>query len=216
MIRTVEVREARELLDHLLPLIASPWLYVVVFAIVAIDGFIPAMPSDPVVIGLAALSASGPPDVVMLAAVVITGGLAGDRVAYLLGRTAGHRVRNPKLVMAKQKAERALRRHGGGAILVGRFLPYGRTATAMTAGSAGLPPSRFTLHTTLAAVAWATYAIGLGRLGGETFARSPLLGAAFGIALGMVIGGAYTLVERRRAKTAAEEPEPELVASGRR
>ncbi|MCY1136388.1 VTT domain-containing protein [Actinoplanes sp. Pm04-4] len=191
------------MLDRLTPLISSPWLYVVVFAIVAVDGFIPAMPSDPVVIGLAALSAGGPPDVAVLAAVVIAGGMAGDRVAYLLGRGAGHRVRNAKLVQAKYKAGQALRRYGGGAIIVGRFLPYGRTATAMTSGSAAQPVARFTLHTGLASVAWAAYAIGLGRLGGETFVDSPLLGAAFGMALGMVVGITHTLVQRRRRSFAS-------------
>jgi hypothetical protein len=34
------------MLDHLMPLISSPWLYVIVFAAVAIDGFLPVVPSE--------------------------------------------------------------------------------------------------------------------------------------------------------------------------
>ncbi|MEV6490937.1 DedA family protein [Actinoplanes sp. NPDC051633] len=191
------------MLDHLLPLISSPWLYVIVFVAVAIDGFLPVMPSETVVIGLGALSSSGSPNLVALAAAVVAGGVAGDRVSYLFGRRAGGRFGKGKLAVAKERAERALLRYGGGAVLVGRFLPYGRTATTMTAGSVSLPLGRFRVFSVLASAAWAAYAIGLGRVGGATFADSPLLGAAFGMVLGAVLAGLHTIVERRSGDQAA-------------
>jgi membrane protein DedA with SNARE-associated domain len=165
------------MLDHLTPLLDSPWLYFIVFAAVAVDGFIPVVPTEVAVIGLGALSATGSPDLVALAAVVVAGGMAGDRVTYLLGRKSGGRITDGRLAVAKKNAERALSRYGLAAILIGRFLPYGRTATALAAGSASVAPGRFRLFTGLASVTWAAYAIGLGRLGGATFAGSPLLGA---------------------------------------
>jgi membrane-associated protein len=124
--------------------------------------------------------------------------------------------------VAKLKAEKALLRYGGAAILVGRFLPYGRTATAMTSGSVSMAPGRFCLFTTLASAAWAAYAIGLGRLGGATFADNPLLGAAFGMVLGMIVAAIYTIVEKRRATVRRTAPQPavteprvrELVTAG--
>jgi membrane-associated protein len=124
--------------------------------------------------------------------------------------------------VAKLKAEKALLRYGGAAILVGRFLPYGRTATAMTSGSVSMAPGRFRLFTTLASAAWAAYAIGLGRLGGATFADNPLLGAAFGMVLGMIVAAIYTIVEKRRATVRRTAPQPavteprvrELVTAG--
>lgn len=187
------------MLDPLMPLICSPWLYLIVFVAVTIDGFFPVMPSEAVVIGLGALSVTGAPHLAALFAVVVAGGIAGDRIAYALGRKAGCRVRNPRLLAAKEKAERALTRYGAAAILVGRFLPYGRTATAMTSGSVLLPMGRFRLFTVLAGVAWAGYVIGLGRLGGAKFADEPLLGAAFGMLLGTVLTGTHTLVVKCRA-----------------
>lgn len=186
------------MLDHLMPLICSPWLYVIVFVGVAIDGFVPVVPSEAVVIGLGALSANGSPNVAALATAVVAGGMAGDRVSYLIGRKAGGRVRAGKLAAAKEKAEGALLRHGAVAILVGRFLPYGRTATATMAGSVALPLGRFRLFTALAGAAWAAYAIGLGRLGGAAFADEPLLGAAFGTVLGLILAAVYGVVEKRR------------------
>jgi membrane-associated protein len=214
--------------DHLLPLISSPWLYVLVFAAVAVDGFLPVVPAEAAVISLGALSATGTPSLAPLAVAVVAGGVAGDRVAYLLGRGAGGRITSGRpasgrpaatvvardrvadllgrlvggrladgrladgrLAAAKGRAERALLRHGGAAILVGRFLPYGRTATAMTSGSVSLPPARFRLFSALAGAAWAAYTIGLGRLGGSAFADSPLLGAASGMAFGLLLAGAH-------------------------
>jgi len=139
---------------------------------------------------------------------VVAGGMAGDRVTYLLGRTAGDRVTSRTLAVARRKAERALLRYGGAAILIGRFLPYGRTATVMTAGSASLPLSRFRLFTALASAAWAAYAIGLGRLGGTVFADSPLLGAGCAAVFGMLLAGGYALIERAatRKRRAAGRP----------
>jgi membrane protein DedA with SNARE-associated domain len=202
---------------------------VIVFAAVAIDGFLPVTLSEAVVIGLGALSATGSPNLGALAMAVVAGGMAGDRVSYLLGRKAGGRVTSGMLAVAKEKAERALLRYGGVAILVGRFLPYGRTATALTSGSVSMPLGRFRLFTALASAAWAAYAIGLGRLGGATFADSPLLGAVFGMVLGMILAGTHTVVEKRRAankrRAAArpatpepalvEAPERDLVTAGR-
>lgn len=209
----LEIRTVEDMLDHLMPLISSPWLYAVVFVAVMIDGFIPVMPSETVVIGLGALSASGRPNLMALAAAVVAGGIAGDRIAYVLGRKAGGRVRNGKLVIAKEKAERALLRYGGVAILAGRFLPYGRTATAMTSGSVRLPMGQFGLFTALASVAWAGYAIGLGRLGGATFAHSPLMGTAFGLALGMILAVIHTIIEKRRSAS-GPPPAPSSQAVG--
>src|SRR4051812_40370715 len=186
------------MLNHLMPLLASPWLYVIVFAAVTLDGFLPIVPSETLVIGLGALSATGRPNLAALAVAAAAGGMAGDRVSYLLGRKAGRRAARGKLAPARAKAERALLKYGGAAILLGRFLPYGRTATTMTSGSVSLPRDRFRLFSALASAAWAAYAIGLGRLGGATFAHSPLLGAAFGVAIGMSLAALFALVEKRR------------------
>jgi len=205
MIRTVE-----GMLDQLMPLISSPWLYLIVLAAVAVDAFLPIVPSETLVIGLGALSATGRPNLALLAVAVAAGGMAGDRIAYLLGRKAGRRVARGKLAPARAKAERALLRYGGAAILFGRFLPYGRTATTMTSGSVSLPRDRFRLFSALASAAWAAYAIGLGRLGGATFAHSPLIGAGFGIAIGTTLASLFALVDKRRrpARPTAIDPVP--------
>ncbi len=192
-------------LHHLMPLICSPWLYVVVFVAVAIDGFFPVMPSETLVIGLFALSATGSPNVAALLGTVPAGGIAGDQISYRLGRRAGRLTRG-RMAEVRQKGERALQRYGGTAILVGRFIPYGRTATTVTAGSAALPAGRFRLFSAVAGVAWSIYAFGLGRAGGATFAHHPLLGAAFGMTLGLLLAAGCALIEKRRCATTEQRP----------
>jgi membrane-associated protein len=203
------------MMDHLMPLICSPWLYVIVFLAVAVDGFFPIVPSETVVISLGALSATGSPHLLALVLTVVAGGVVGDRVSCVLGRKAGNRLGSGKLAAARQRAERALRRYGAVTILVGRFLPYGRTATGMMSGSAGMPVGRFSLYSALASVGWAVYVIGLGRLGGMAFSDSPLLGTAVGLAIGMSLAAVCAIVEkrwsaarRRRVPSRAGRPVP--------
>ncbi|MFI5936274.1 DedA family protein [Actinoplanes sp. NPDC051494] len=194
------------LLETLLPTASSPWLYLIVFLMVAIDGFLPVVPSEATVIGLSALSATGSPNLVALATAVTAGGVAGDQISYLLGRRAGSRVTTGKLAAARAKAEHALLRYGAAAILAGRFLPCGRAATTWTSGSVSLPLGRFRLFSALASMAWAGYMIGLGWLGGSAFADMPLLGAAIGLAIGAVLAGAHSLIEKRRATYGSSTP----------
>ncbi|WP_157751568.1 DedA family protein [Actinoplanes derwentensis] len=194
------------MIDHLMPLLSSPWLYVIVVLIVAVDGFLPVVPSEAVVISLGALSAVGHPNLAALAVAVAVGGMAGDRVTYLIGRKAGARVAGGgKLAVAKQKAEAALLRHGAVAILAARFMPYGRTATALVSGSVAFPMVRFAAVSVLASIGWAAYVIGLGRCGGELFTQSPLLGAACGIGIGMCLAAVYAIREKRRASILKRE-----------
>jgi membrane-associated protein len=120
-----------------MPLLSSPWLYAIVLVAVAIDGFVPIVPSETLVIGLGALSATGRPNLVALAAAVTAGGVAGDHVSYALGRRAGARpARNPRLALARRKAEQALSRHGGTALGLLLATAYGIVEKARSAQTA--------------------------------------------------------------------------------
>jgi membrane protein DedA with SNARE-associated domain len=191
------------MLHYLMPLISSPWLYVIIFLLVAVDGFVPVAMSEAVIIGLGAISATGSPDLAVLAGSAIAGGVAGDRISYHVGRTAIARIRSGKLAAARARAEQTLLRQGGAAIVIGRFIPYGRTATTLTAGSVSLPMGSFYAGSVVSSLLWAAYSIGLGRLGGVAFAESPVLAAAFGIALGFLLAGLHSAGKRLLPRLAA-------------
>ncbi|WP_433367850.1 DedA family protein [Actinoplanes sp. CA-142083] len=204
------------MLSYLMPLVSSPWLYVIIFLLVAVDGFVPVAMSEAVLIGLAAFSTTGSPDLAALALAAVAGGMAGDRMSYYVGRKASARIKNGKLAKAKAKAEHALVRQGSAALVIGRFIPYGRTATTLTAGSVSLPLRPFYLASAVSSLLWAAYSIGLGRLGGVTFADSPLLAAAFGIALGFLLAGLHSAAKRLRrlilTRVRPRRPSPPLAA----
>jgi membrane-associated protein len=184
------------MLHYLMPLVSSPWLYVIIFFLVAVDGFVPVAMSEAIIIGLAAISTTGSPHLLPLAVAAAAGGTAGDRLSYYIGLKAGPQLKSGKLARAKAVAERALLRQGSWAIVIARFIPYGRTAATLTAGSVRLPLRPFYLASALSSVLWAGYSIGLGRLGGAAFANSPILGALFGIALGFLLAGLHSAVKR--------------------
>src|SRR5436305_5041736 len=165
---------------------ASPATYAFVLAVVAIDAVLPFVQAEATVITAAVLAAQGHLIVWLIVAVAALGGLAGDNASYLLGTRVGCRAADKLLNKQRlQRAEAGVRSQGGILILIARFIPVGRTATTLAAGTLEMPWRRFLAADALAATLWASYAAMLGYAGGSSFAHSlwkPLL-LALGIAL---------------------------------
>ncbi|MDT0157358.1 DedA family protein [Microbacterium sp. ARD32] len=187
---------------------SSPWLYPVMFAVAVIDGFFPPVPSETVLVASAALAASsGEPDLVLLCAVASVGAMIGDNIAYAIGRSMGTDrfawMRRPRIARAFAWAQRSLDRHGAALILGARYIPVGRVAVNMSAGALGYPWRRFLPVSAAAALTWSAYSAGIGLLAGHWLSGQPLLSAALGVVLallvGVVIDRATTALRRRRA-----------------
>lgn len=175
-------------------LAGSPWVLLPLYALTTVDGFFPPVPSESVVIVLAALSAEGgEPNVWLLAAVAAAGAFTGDQIAYSIGRRIAVRgmgiMRSSRAQRALGWAERTLVHRGAAFIIGARFVPVGRVAVNMTAGTVGYSRRRFTLFAALAAVVWSAYSVGLGVGAGHLFAaHHPLVGMGAGVVGGLVIG----------------------------
>jgi membrane protein DedA with SNARE-associated domain len=181
---------------------ASPATYATVLAIVAIDALLPFVQAEASVITAAVLAAQGHLSVWLIVAVAALGGLAGDNASYLLGNRVGCRAADKLLTKQRlQRAEAGVRSQGGILILIARFIPVGRTATTLAAGTLEMPWRRFLAADALAATLWASYAAMLGYAGGSSFAHSlwkPLL-LALGIALLLASAGeTYRRVQKHR------------------
>ncbi|HCX84607.1 MAG TPA: hypothetical protein DHV14_05615, partial [Micrococcales bacterium] len=158
-----------------------------------IDGFFPPLPSESIVIALASLSVSG--DAVSLWWVVpiaAAGAMTGDLIAFAIGRRIPlHRVRWFRSGRGRsmlQWAEEQLRVRGGVFILSARYVPVGRVAVNMTAGSVGFPLRRFIAFDAVAAVLWAVYGVLIGTVAGAIFENNSLLSIGVGVVGGVVIG----------------------------
>lgn len=187
---------------------ASPLTYPVLFATVGVDAVFPVLPAEPMVIAAGVLAGQGH---LMIAAVVLTAVLAafaGDHVSYLLGRFFGQRAarrisRGEQGARRLEWAERTLERRGATLLVVARFIPGGRTAATLAAGTLGMAWRRFAAADAVAAVLWALYASAIGYFGGAAFSQSawkPLaLSLGIATALALAIEG-YRRVQRRRGR----------------
>ena len=179
--------------DLVLQAVASPWLYLAMFAVAVIDGFFPPVPSETVLVASAAVAAStGRPDLVALGLVAAAGAAAGDNIAFAVGRRTGSArfawMRRPRVAGALARAGAALDRRGAGLILGARFIPVGRVAVNLSAGALAYPWRRFALLSVAAGLCWAAYSIGIGLLAGARLKDQPLLSATLGVVLAVGIG----------------------------
>ena len=188
----------------------SPWTYAYLFAVSAIDAFFPLVPSETSVIATGVLAASGDLVLPLVILVAAGGAILGDNISYFIGRTVGHRIAERFFSGERRKrldqAERQLAQRGGYLILVARFIPGGRTAVTLAAGTLEFPWRRFIAWDVAAGIIWASYASLLGYFGGRTFEESPLKGLAlaFGIAVAVTANvEVVRWVRRRRTPTAA-------------
>jgi membrane-associated protein len=169
----------------------SPWIYLVLFVLALLDGFVPAFPSETVVITAGAFAASGSPDLPLVIAVAAAGAFAGDHISYLIGHTVGGRLLaragpGTRRRRALERAAGMLGRRGGLTLVVARYIPGGRTAVTVTMGTTGYPLRTFTFFDAVAAGTWGVYSSLVGYVGGLAFEREPLKGVALG--LGLAIG----------------------------
>jgi membrane protein DedA with SNARE-associated domain len=183
---------------------ASPATYAILLGIVALDGLFPFVPAEASVITAAVLAAQGHLVIWLVVLVAALGSLVGDNASYLLGNQVGCRAANRLLSKERlRRAEQGVRRRGAILIVVGRFIPVGRTATTLAAGTLEMPWRRFLAADAPASVLWATYAAMLGYAGGSSFAHSIWKPLVVALGLAVLIGAAgegYRRLQKHRGK----------------
>ncbi len=182
----------------------SPWTYVFLFVIAALDVIIPLVPSETSVILAGVLASTGDLELILVILFAAGGAILGDNIAYWIGRKVGHRIVDRWFKGERRKqvdwAHKQVQERGGYLIIIGRFIPGGRTAVTLSCGMLEMPWRRFIAFDVVAGLVWGTYAAMLGYVGGSTFEENPLKGflLAFVVALGIagVIEG-YRWYKRR-------------------
>jgi membrane protein DedA with SNARE-associated domain len=137
---------------------------------------------------------------------------AGDLASYLLGRKLGRRflvAHGPRFGVTEQRlamVERFFGRHGGKAILIGRFIGIVRAVAPFTAGAAKLPLREFLPWSLVGTAVWASAFTVLGYVANESFssAAGTLSHGALALAvLAAVVLGVRHLHHARRRPAAA-------------
>jgi membrane-associated protein len=182
----------------------SPWTYAFLFVISALDVIIPLVPSETSVILAGVLASSGDLNLVLVILSAAAGAVTGDNISYWIGRKVGHRIVDRFFKGERRKqvdwAHRQVEQRGGYLIVIGRFIPGGRTAVTLSCGMLEMPWRRFIAFDVAAGLVWGTYAALLGYLGGTTFEEDPLKGFLLAFAVALLVAGVIEAVRwyRRR------------------
>jgi membrane-associated protein len=182
---------------------SSSWTYALVLGFAAFDALLPFFPSETAAIAAGVLAAAGELNILFVVAAAAAGALLGDNSSYLVGRTAGHAAVTRLFGAAGGLgrltwAGRVLEDRGSYLIVVARFVPGGRTAVTLTAGLTRMQARRFVMAATVAALLWASFAAGLGYLGGSVFEDEPWRGLVAAVTLAALIVLGVEVVRRLR------------------
>lgn len=146
---------------------SGPTGYFLFFALIMACGCGFPMNSDLSLIAASVLAYSGIFQLVPLMILAFLALLAGDSVAFFLGRTFGYslvRVKPFKWIFkpkALLKAEHYLKHHGNKFLFIVRFLPLIRTALFFTAGTLQVKPKTFYLMNGLASAIYVPALMGI-------------------------------------------------------
>jgi len=213
---------ATGLIDSLTAVVTdSPLTYMIIFAMSAIDVIVPILPAEATVTASAVLAGQGKLNVVWIMIAAGLGAFVGDNVAYWIGRAAGGPLVRKVLrgnTSQLDNVQEQFDKRGGIFIIIGRFIPGGRTAVAISAGSLHFSWPRFLIYDAIAAVIWAFQAALPGYIGGSLISDKPWLAMLFGFVLSALMAGGIALGQRwwdRRKAVEVEVPiKPAVIGIG--
>jgi membrane-associated protein len=180
------------------------WVYAMLFAIIFIEtGLViwPFLPGDSLLFAAGALAATGVLDIYMVVILLVAAAVAGDAVNYSIGRYAGPKVFSAhdyqgflhKLLNRNHldKAHAFFEKHGGLAVVSGRFVPIVRTFVPFVAGAASMTASTFVFYNVIGGIIWVLVCAGAGYL----FGNVPIIKDNFSlVAIGIVFVSVLPIV----------------------
>ena len=139
------------------------------------------------------VAGQGQIELLTLIAVVWTAAVAGDLTSFFLGRRLGRAFiveHGPRVHITEERlgqVERFFDRHGGKAILIGRFVGLVRAVAPFLAGSSGMPLRRFVPYDVIGAGLWGSTFVVLGYVFWQSFSQLVDYAKKGALALGAVI-----------------------------
>jgi membrane-associated protein len=183
----------------------SPWLLPALFLLVVGDAFLVVLPSETVVVALAALAGStGSPSLAAIIPVAAVGALTGDLLCFTIGRRAGlDRWRWQRIPVIRSAIERVrvtVLTRPAALIFTARYIPFARIAVNLSAGASGLPYRRFLPLAAVAGASWAVYNCVVGAFFGTVLAATPIVAIVVSVVVAVGVGVATDAIIRRVAR----------------
>jgi membrane-associated protein len=189
--------------------LTGPVVLVAVFALPALEASTFAgivVPGELTVVLGGVLAHAGRVPLWAVVAAGAAGAIAGDSIGYAVGRRVGARLLThlPRRLVRPGNVERAtalLRRLGGRAVFIGRFVTAFRALVPGLAGMAAVPYRTFAAYNAAGGLLWATGFALLGFMAGRAYRTAEhIAGQASLLLLAVIIttAAAAALVRRRR------------------
>ncbi|HRI00445.1 MAG TPA: DedA family protein [Saprospiraceae bacterium] len=149
--------------DHLVELTQQYgiYIYIILFLILfAETGLVitPFLPGDSLLFAAGALCASGNMNVVLLISICVAAAILGNITNFYIGKYVGPKLLQQKSKWIKEdyliKTQKFYDKHGGKALILGRYLPFVRTFVPFVAGIGQMNESKFNLYNIVGALAW--------------------------------------------------------------
>ena len=154
---------------------ASPWFYLIIFAVAVFDSVLPIVPSETLVIIGGVSAGTGSLSIALVILCAASGAFIGDNLSYLIGREASdwvikRRTRTERGAKQMTNIVDQIHERGGMLLITARFIPGGRTVLTLSCGVTRQPHKWFIGWAVVAASVWSLYASLLGFIGGKSFA----------------------------------------------
>jgi membrane-associated protein len=161
-------------------------------------------PSELAVPFAGAAAAAGAVGLLPLIAVVWACAAVGDSTGFVTGRFAGERLlarlrrRRPHLVRHHEALASYFAQRGTATVLIGRWLPYARTATPLVAGASDMPYRKFAAASIVGSGLWSAAMCSLGYTAYRSVGAATQWAGRVGLLL--LASAVILLLVRRRAR----------------
>jgi membrane-associated protein len=154
------------------PVLALTLVALLVFAEDALFiGFV--IPGETAAVLGGVVASRGHVDLWVMMALVVLAAIIGDTVGYEIGKHFGHRVLNLKILNRRRakldKAQDFLRRRGGSAVFLGRFVAFFRAVMPALAGTSRMRYLPFLCFNAAGGLVWGAGFVLLGFLAGSSY-----------------------------------------------
>ena len=202
---------------HLAEFIAlhGAWVYGLLFLVIfAETGLVvtPFLPGDSLLFAVGALAARGVLDLGLATLLLLSAAILGDTVNYAVGNFLGPRILTAEdragyrnRLLNRKHLERThvfFERHGGKAVVLGRFVPIVRTFVPFVAGAGAMRYSSFLAYNVIGGLAWVGICVGAGyAFGNVPVVKDNFSLVVIGIVLVSVLPMAIEFIKARRGSS---------------
>lgn len=148
-----------------------PILFIIIFCETGLV-FLPFLPGDSLIFAAGTFAAIGEMNFWLLLLLIIVAATVGDTVNYEIGKHFGKKIisnKKYKLIKDKnlEKADNLVKKYGGAAVFIARFMPIIRTIVPFVVGMGELHYPKFIKYNALGAIIWVSLFLSIGYLFGN-------------------------------------------------